>query len=174
MKPDPGRELPASLRHDVRMLTTLLGKAIEEHAGTELLAQVESLRTACIARRGVPTPERRRRVETIVRSFDVETAERVTRAFTAYFQLVNLAEERHRVRALRQAGRSGRRPSDSIEASARTLGRGAARVRLSGLRIHPVLTAHPTEAKRRAVVEHLWRIGGAARPARGRGARRRR
>lgn len=151
--------LPDPLRRDVRMLTTMLGRAIAEHGGPELLAQVERLRRACIARREEPSERRRRQVERIVASFDPPTAERVTRAFTAYFQLVNLAEEHHRVRALREAGRSGRALPDSIEAAVRALGAQAVRERLAELRVHPVLTAHPTEAKRRAVVEFLWRIG---------------
>jgi phosphoenolpyruvate carboxylase len=159
VRPDPGRDVPESLRGDVRMLTTLLGRAIEEHDGPELLATVEELRTACISLRGWPVPSRRERVEVLVRSMDLHTAERVTRAFTAFFQLVNLAEERHRVRSLRSAGSGKTPPAESVEAAVAELGTEAVVRHLSGLRIHPVLTAHPTEAKRRAIVETLWRIG---------------
>jgi phosphoenolpyruvate carboxylase len=94
----------------------------------------------------------------MVAAFDLDTAERVSRAFTAYFQLVNLAEEHHRMRAVRAAGRSGRHPADSVEAAVAELGRERARDVVSRMRLHPVLTAHPTEAKRRAVVENLWRV----------------
>jgi phosphoenolpyruvate carboxylase len=135
------------------MLTTMLGDAIAESGGAELLGQVEALRKAAIAYRGSPTAARRRRVTELVASFDLDRAEDVIRAFTCYFQLVNLAEERHRVRTLRERSRSGKPVGDSIAA----LDAGPASVR--DLRITPVLTAHPTEAKRRAVVEHLWRIG---------------
>ena len=131
----------------------MLGDAIAESGGAELLDQVEALRKAAIAYRGRPTPARRRRVTELVASFDVDRAEDVIRAFTCYFQLVNLAEERHRVRTLRERSRSGKPVGDSIAA----LDADPASVR--DLRITPVLTAHPTEAKRRAVVEHLWRIG---------------
>ena len=131
----------------------MLGDAIAESGGAELLDQVEALRKAAIAYRGRPTPARRRRVTELVASFDLDRAEDVIRAFTCYFQLVNLAEERHRVRTLRERSRSGKPVGDSIAA----LDADPASVR--DLRITPVLTAHPTEAKRRAVVEHLWRIG---------------
>jgi phosphoenolpyruvate carboxylase len=149
------RERPSSdaLRRDVRALTTMLGDAIADTGGPELLAEVEALRTAAIELRGHPTPARRRRIVALVDAYDADRAEDVIRAFTCYFQLVNLAEERERVRALRDRSRSGRPVKDSI---------GALEVDASALvdvRIHPVLTAHPTEAKRRAVVEHLWRIG---------------
>jgi phosphoenolpyruvate carboxylase len=149
------RRRPSSdaLRRDVRLLTTTLGDAIAESGGGELLAQVESLRKAAIALRGHPTTARRRRVTELVERLNVGQAEDVIRAFTCYFQLVNLAEERERVRSLRDRSRSGKPVKDSIAA----LDVDAAA--LVDIRITPVLTAHPTEAKRRAVVEHLWRIG---------------
>jgi phosphoenolpyruvate carboxylase len=134
-----GRPVPDELRHDVRLLTTLLGDAIRRHGGEDLFADVEELRLACVALTERPTEARRRRCEQIVAALSPARAERVARAFAAYFQLVNVAEERQRVRELR-----GRAPT--------------ARVR-GGIEITEVLTAHPTEAKRRAVLEHLWRIG---------------
>ncbi len=149
------RDRPRSraLRADVRLLTTMLGDAIEESGGQELLDAVERLRTAAIEFRGRPGAARRTRVETIVEGLDLDRAEDVIRAFTCYFQLVNLAEERHRVRTLRARSRSGKPVKDSIDALE------VDPAVLADLRITPVLTAHPTEAKRRAVVEHLWRIG---------------
>ena len=91
---------------------------------------------------------------TLVDGLDAARAEDVIRAFTCYFQLVNLAEERERVRVLRDRNRSGKPVKDSI--AALEVDPSA----LVDVRITPVLTAHPTEAKRRAVVEHLWRIAG--------------
>ena len=152
----PGRrDGPRSraLRQNVRLLTTMLGDAIAESGGAELLAEVETLRKAAISFRGKPTDARRERVISLVARLSTARAEDLIRAFTCYFQLVNLAEERHRVRTLRARSRTGKPVKDSI---------GALDVEPSAyndLRITPVLTAHPTEAKRRAVVEHLWRIG---------------
>jgi phosphoenolpyruvate carboxylase len=131
----------------------MLGDAITETGGEGLLAEVEALRTATIAYRGSPTEARLSRITQLVDGLDRRRTEDVIRAFTCYFQLVNLAEERHRVRTLRRRGRSGKPVKDSIGA----LETGQATA--EDLRIQPVLTAHPTEAKRRAVVEHLWRIG---------------
>jgi len=149
------REGPRSraLRSDVRLLTTMLGDAIAESGGVALLAEVEALRTATIAYRGHPAEARHHRITELVGDLDARRAEDVIRAFTCYFQLVNLAEERHRVRTLRRRARSGKPVKDSIAALE------ADPASLVDVRIQPVLTAHPTEAKRRAVAESLWRIG---------------
>ena len=114
---------------------------------------MEALRLATIAFRGTPTAARRATIVSLVDQLDVTRAEDVIRAFTCYFQLVNLAEERQRLRVLARRARSGKPVKDSIDA----LDVDASA--FEDLRITPVLTAHPTEAKRRAVVEHLWRIG---------------
>ncbi len=103
------REGPRSLelRRNVRLLTTMLGDAIAESGGAELLEQVETLRKAAIAFRGRPTDARRRRVTDLVAALDLARAEDVIRAFTCYFQLVNLAEERQRVRTLARTEQVG-------------------------------------------------------------------
>ncbi|MDP9330922.1 MAG: phosphoenolpyruvate carboxylase [Actinomycetota bacterium] len=152
------RPLPDPLRRDVRLLTTLLGDAIAESGGPELLADVERLRTATIALRTRPSPQRRRSVVALVAALDPARAEDVIRAFTAYFQLVNAAEEHHRVRTLRERAQGP--GAGTIATALLEVTRAGAdpATAISGLEIVPVLTAHPTEAKRRAVVEHLWRI----------------
>jgi phosphoenolpyruvate carboxylase len=147
--------MPPELRRDVRMLTTMLGEAITEHGGPELLTDVEDLRHATIAQRGRPTEARRARVVELAASLDAGRAEHVIRAFTCYFQLVNLAEERHRIRSLRARSNGPR----ALEGSVAALGALATPSSFDDLLIRPVLTAHPTEAKRRAVAEHVWRIG---------------
>ena len=140
----PGRRerpAPDALRRDVRLLTTMLGDAIRASHGDELLERVERLRRAAIALHDDPSPARLRRIERLVGDLDRSDAASVARAFTVYFQLVNVAEDRQRVRELRAAEPERPRPLPD------------------GLEVIEVLTAHPTEAKRRAVLEHLWRIG---------------
>src|SRR6266540_1662709 len=167
-----GAGMPAPLRRDVRLLGGLLGQVLEEAGGPELLADVERLRHATIALRegGQPGwarhPEhdaRRREVVELVAGFDLGRAESVARAFTVYLQLVNLAEERHRVRILRERGRGEEPVKDSLAAAVAAVcgdegEAGLARL-LGRLEVNPVLTAHPTEARRRAVVDALRRVG---------------
>ena len=135
------RPVPETLRRDVRLLTTLLGDAIRAHGGDELFATVEALRRAVLRLHERPTPSRAAAVDRVIAGISRDDGARVARAFTAFFQLVNVAEERQRVRELRDRGRAPLPPlTRPVE-------------------VTEVLTAHPTEAKRRAVVEHLWRIG---------------
>jgi phosphoenolpyruvate carboxylase len=158
------------LAHEVRFLGSLLGQVIAEQAGPELFALVERIRRRTIAlRRGDPDlvlePDiERERLGTEIGSLDVEHAAAVARAFTLYFQLVNLAEERQRVRVLRtRARRAKGRPIDeslgeAVERLAVDLDRDAIEARLRSVEVHPVLTAHPTEARRRTLLIALRRI----------------
>ena len=93
---------------------------------------------------------------------DADRAELVARAFTVYFQLVNLAEEQHRVRTLRERRLAGGPVRESFAAAVQEVTGAAGEDGLAGLldrlEVAPVLTAHPTEARRRAVVDALRRI----------------
>ena len=159
----PGEEeAPPALRRDVRVLGGTLGQVLEESGGSGLLEDVERLRRAAIALRVEPSPAARQRVVEIVDGLALDRAEAVARAFTVWFQLVNLAEERHRVRTLRERSRAGGPVKDSLAAAVGELrgrvGEDELAALLARLEVCPVLTAHPTEARRRAVVEALERI----------------
>ncbi len=160
--PSRAAGVPAALRREVRLLGGILGEILREYGGPGLLRDVERLRRATIALRAEPSDARRRAVERIVAGFSPARAEEVARAFTVYFQLVNLAEEHHRVRALREAGRAPRPVPESADDAVRTVrareGRDGLAELLGRLEVTLVLTAHPTEARRRSVVEALWRI----------------
>jgi phosphoenolpyruvate carboxylase len=157
-------EMPAPLRRDVRLLGRLLGRVLEEAGGPGLLEDVERLRRATIALRMADGGRRRARARVVelVAGFDTDEAELVARAFTVYFQLVNLAEEQHRVRTLRERRQAGGQVRESFAAAVEEGGAAAGGEGLAGLldrrEVVPVLTAHPTEARRRAVVDALRRI----------------
>ncbi|MDQ1696838.1 MAG: phosphoenolpyruvate carboxylase [Frankiaceae bacterium] len=145
-----------ALRDDVRLLGGLLGQVVAETGGADLYDDVERLRRAARdARRGGDLGEPGR----IVSEFSVDRADQVARAFAVLFHLVNLAEERHRVRVLRSRDDATAPPTaDSLAAAVATVGADGVVAALADLEIHPVLTAHPTEARRRAVVTALARI----------------
>jgi phosphoenolpyruvate carboxylase len=154
-------QLSAPLRADVRRLSSALGELIAESGGPSLLEDVERLRKATIELRegrGSAAAERLARIVELVDGFDLDRAEAVARAFTVYFQLVNLAEERHRVRILRQRSRSEPLVAESLAATVAELDEAGVGELLARLQIRPVLTAHPTEARRRAVVDALRRV----------------
>lgn len=159
----PATAVPEPLRRDVRLLGDVLGEVLRESGGEELLADVERLRVAVIAARRGGTGTTANEAAEIAQGFDIGRAEQVARAFTVYFHLVNLAEERHRVRALREHGKKPGPVRGSLAATVTDLlaGDGPAAVAelVARLRVHPVLTAHPTEARRRAVVNSILRAG---------------
>nr|WP_055506604.1 phosphoenolpyruvate carboxylase [Nonomuraea pusilla] len=151
-------EMPPELRHDVRLLGKLLGEVIAEQGGDDLLADVERLRKAVIAaRRGEVSADV---ITEMVAGWEIERAVEVARAFTCYFHLANLAEEHYRIRTLRERDTEGRVQRESLAHAVQELGRERVEELLRGLELHPVLTAHPTEARRRAVVTAIQRVSG--------------
>ncbi|WP_213813899.1 phosphoenolpyruvate carboxylase [Glaciihabitans sp. dw_435] len=156
--------IPATMRADVRMLGDLLGRVLRESGSAGLYDDVERLRIATIQAYTDETPEAFARAVGIADEFSIQRADEVARAFTVYFHLVNLVEEHQRVRILRE--REGRTvsddPSNSLGSAfarlSEEIGSDAAVARLQGMRFHPVFTAHPTEARRRAVSTTIRRL----------------
>ncbi|RAY12156.1 phosphoenolpyruvate carboxylase [Actinomadura craniellae] len=152
--------MPESLRRDVKLLGAMLGESLVEYGGQGLLDDVEWLRRAVIlARRGEMSIEA---VAEIVEGWPLERAELVARAFTVYFHLANLAEEHHRIRTLRERDTGGPVSGSVAAAVAEIKDMGDDRLDavLGDLELRPVFTAHPTEARRRAVVTAIMRISG--------------
>ncbi|HAC44808.1 MAG TPA: phosphoenolpyruvate carboxylase [Chloroflexi bacterium] len=154
------------------MLGEQLGRVIKDYGGAGLLKDVETLRRSVIRARDADEHERKapgaRRAhfqnpEGIVAGWSLERAELVAHAFTCYFHLVNLAEEHHRARVLRESGGGTGPMRESLAATVPDLRRRLGRQRLmdvlASLEVHPVFTAHPTEARRRAVVAAIRRVG---------------
>ncbi|WP_276259616.1 phosphoenolpyruvate carboxylase [Haloglomus litoreum] len=146
------------VEQDVRELSTLLGDVLAEQTSPDALATVERVRTSAIAYRR-ENAEPRSAVRAELEGLDPETAETVARAFSTYFELVNLAEERERVRAIREGSESGSLADSITGAVERFAERGvdAATVEqvLSDVLIEPTFTAHPTEARRKTVKAKL-------------------
>ncbi len=146
-----------ALRKEVRTLGELLGQVLAELDGPDKLASEERIRKLAKARRAGDEEAEQALIEAI-QQLNTEDAFTICRAFTIFFDLANLAEDRHRVRVLREREREGgdKPRSESIRQVVLSLaesGKTADEIRelLAGLTIEPVFTAHPTEAKRRAV-----------------------
>ncbi|HEX6351209.1 MAG TPA: phosphoenolpyruvate carboxylase [Candidatus Dormibacteraeota bacterium] len=153
--------MPEALRRDIRLLGDALGEVLRESGGADLLEDVERLRRTVIAAR--EDDAQQAAAERLVAGWSLERAEQVARAFACYFHLANLAEEHQRARALRERDRGGAVLPDSLAATVaqlrEALGEEGLRGALDGLEVHPVFTAHPTEARRRAVVTAIRRVG---------------
>src|SRR5688572_26896699 len=156
------------LGRDVNTLGHLLGEVLREREGEDGFALVEEYRARTKAlRAGDPRPAdfgpEGKALLARTEALPLDQARLVVRAFTAYFHLVNIAEERHRLRVLDV--REGEDPlvresvAEAIGEAARS-GAPADRVRglLAELAVEPVFTAHPTEARRRTVLEKLRRL----------------
>lgn len=155
-------EMPPAFRRDVRLLGELLGQVLREYGGPALLEDVERLRHLVISARAGEA-EAGEAAE-LVGSWPLDRAEQVARAFTIYFHLVNLAEEHQRIRVLAERDRADAPMPESLADTVGQVrdGQGEDRLRelLDGLELLPVLTAHPTEARRRAVVTAIQRVSG--------------
>lgn len=148
----------------IHMLGDLLGKVISVQESTEIFHIEESIRADAKGRRNNEN-EAANRLQQTIRELTVEHAQGVAAAFATYFDLVNLAEENYRIGLLRkrQADVYPEPLNDSIEdAIARLKEQGVTPEEmanlLENLSIELVLTAHPTEARRRTVQSKLQRI----------------
>ncbi len=166
----PSEPTDVRLRQSVRTLGNLLGETIIEQEGQTVFDLEEEMRALTRAQRG-GDPSAGARLLELTHSLtqDGDRTEAVLKAFTTYFQLINLAEEQQRVRVLRERmerAQIEKRPMrETIAAAVQALkadGMQAYEMRqmLNDLLIMPVFTAHPTEAKRRTI---LLKLQGLAR-----------
>lgn len=154
----------AILRSEITALGRLLGYTIDDLAGTENLETVEAIR--CLSRdhrNGDPNAESR--LLSLLSSLNENQLRIVIRAYSIFLDLSNLAEDRHRIRTLRERTRrlAPKPRSESIEDALvrlKAAGLSAEQVQqlLDQVRIELVFTAHPTEAKRRSIRSKLRRI----------------
>ncbi|HEU5188255.1 MAG TPA: phosphoenolpyruvate carboxylase [Methylomirabilota bacterium] len=153
-------DLPAT----INLLGDTLGAVLRAQESLALFETEESVRALAKARRA-GDPEAAGRLAAAVAALPLDAARATASAFAVYFDLVNLAEEAHRVRALRARERA-QDPAPIAE----SVGAAVARLKTQGvtdaamaalvadLHVELVLTAHPTEAKRRTILSKLKRV----------------
>ena len=165
------RERFRGLRDDVDFLGSALGTVMRELEGEAFFNLVERVRALTKGLRAEPDAEGREELFELLSSLSLSEAEKLLRAFTVYFQLINLAEEIHRVRVnrLREGEATLEHPrSESVAAAVKSLKDGGwsfeeARRFIEALDIQLTLTAHPTEVKRYTVRLKLERVASALR-----------
>ena len=157
-----------SLSTEIRKLGHILGETIVRLEGKQIFDLEEKLRLLAKSSRGGDA-KAEQELRAAVQQLTVPEAARMAMAFTVYFELVNLAEETHRVRLLRKRRRAqytvpGTPPMrESIgaalrELKARNVPAETVQALLDKLCIELVFTAHPTEAKRRTMLNKLQRL----------------
>src|SRR5579863_1258818 len=158
----PSRHHP--LREDIRALAQLMDDVLREQGGAELWQLVEQDRlTAMRWREGVAGAAEALAVR--VRGRPPRVARELVRAFSSWFQLVNVAEKVHRIRRRREYfQQDNERPQpggveDALsELKASGLGLADVLVLMAQLSIEPVLLAHPMESTRRTSLRRQQRI----------------
>jgi phosphoenolpyruvate carboxylase len=146
------------VEQDVRELSTLLGDVLAAQTSPAALETVERVRRVALdTRRDEGTS--RELLWSALSGLDADTRDVVARAFTTYFELTNLAEERERVRSIR-AGIEEERLDHSLRATVDRLADAGADAEtvahvLDDVLIEPTFTAHPTEARRKTVKAKL-------------------
>src|SRR6266850_8382456 len=148
----------------INLLGETLGEVLRAQESTALFETEEEVRALAKSRRTGEAVAAKRLAEAVT-SLPVETARATASAFAVYFDLVNLAEEGHRIQALRDRelalhpapiGESIGEAVGLLKTSGFTSEQMAAL--LGTLRVELVLTAHPTEAKRRTILSKLQRL----------------
>lgn len=180
-------DIPDSLRGDLALFLRLERKVLDEY-DPEIRSLFDRLLQSVIAanegdpgsaasdepidEQGIPLPSTEgnkafREAVDLLDMLPIERAQVVVRAFTSFFHLANLSEENYRVKTLRERGREplGQMetdPTNELTVAYRQLvdemGVGRATELLNRLEFHPVFTAHPTEARRKAVEGKIRRI----------------
>ncbi len=153
---------PMNLSQTVRMLGNILGQVLVEQESEEIFRIEEEIRNYSKQRR-TNTPIAAQELSQKIKTLTLEQSRAVASAFALYFDLVNLAEENDRVQDFKLGIGEKGQPNDSIKRviedfKARQVPAKEVQAMLDELDIELVLTAHPTQAKRRSLMSKLVRI----------------
>jgi phosphoenolpyruvate carboxylase len=149
-----------ALRADIRRLSTMLGETLAEHGGPELLDLVERVRKlsrSAVQGDGAGDAE----VTRLLSGLDAGTAVSLARAFSQYFQLANIAEQRHRAREIAASDPDGHGALRRLVERLGQCDRDEVQEVLARTELRPVFTAHPTESTRQSVLAVLRRVAEA-------------
>jgi phosphoenolpyruvate carboxylase len=152
------------LRAQVKLLGTLLGQVLLQFAGEDVFNAVETLRRGFAELQQQENQQRRTELMSKIDAMPADKVELVVRAFSSYFKLVNVAEEsfahRNRRRMLSHGMPLWEGSFDRTVADFKAQGLSLDNLQGMVNRLHyaPVFTAHPTEARRRAVMEGMRRV----------------
>ena len=167
-----GVDVPEQIRNNMALFLRLVRKVLEE-ADQDLRAIFDVLLNDAITMHYDETggtPKEREAFEdmaSIIDQLDEKNTTLLMRAFVTFFHLANICEENYRVKSLRTRESAvptteAEDPINDITVAYRQLvdecGRGKANALLNRLEFHPVFTAHPTEARRKAVEGKIRRI----------------
>src|SRR3954451_5277262 len=154
----------ARLRTDIRLLGRILGDTVRDQEGADVFDLVERIRQTSIRFHRDDDKPARRELELILDSMSISQTLRIVRAFSYFSNLANIAEDQNNIRQMRAKTAPGGAPNASqlnqTLAHARSAGISAADLRrfLETAQVSPVLTAHPTEVRRKSTMDREMEV----------------
>src|SRR4051794_3675215 len=154
----------ARLRNDIRLLGRILGDTVRDQEGADVFDLVERIRQTSIRFHRDDDKPARRELELILDSMSISQTLRIVRAFSYFSHLANIAEDQNNIRNMRAKTGPGGAPNASLLnqtlAHAREAGITSAGLRrfLETAQVSPVLTAHPTEVRRKSTMDREMEI----------------
>src|SRR6478735_7086941 len=154
----------AQLRTDIRLLGRILGDTVRDQEGADVFDLVERIRQTSIRFHRDDDEPARRELEIILESMSTSQTVRIVRAFSYFSHLANIAEDQNNIRQMRARSAAGGTPPPGTLAltlsHARAAGFSAADLRkfFAKALVSPVLTAHPTEVRRKSTIDREMEI----------------
>jgi len=169
LEPTRGEEIAAleddvRLRNDIRLLGRILGDTVRDQEGADVFDLVERIRQTSIRFHRGDDKAARRELELILDSMSISQTVRIVRAFSYFSHLANIAEDQNNIRRMRESSRASDVPRPGTLAQtllhARTAGikAGSLRKFFASALVSPVLTAHPTEVRRKSTIDREMEI----------------
>jgi phosphoenolpyruvate carboxylase len=166
LQPNDSEDKDRPLRDDIRLLGRILGDTVREQSGEAVFDTVERIRQNSVRFRRDEDVAARRELEGTLNGLSPTEALQIIRAFGFFSHLANIAEDQHHIRrtrahALTASSARGGTMAYAL-ARARQAGVPAERLRtfFATAMVVPVLTAHPTEVRRRSTIDREKEIAG--------------
>jgi phosphoenolpyruvate carboxylase len=152
------------LKNDIRLLGRILGDTVRDQEGADVFDLVERIRQTSIRFHRDDDKPARRELELILDSMSTSQTVRIIRAFSYFSHLANIAEDQNSIRQMRARSKAAEPPRPGTLAltlsHARNAGFSIADLRkfFATALVSPVLTAHPTEVRRKSTIDREMEI----------------
>src|ERR1700716_261532 len=157
-------EADARLREDIRLLGRILGDTVRDQEGADVFDLVERIRQTSIRFHRDEDQPARHELEIILDGMSISQTVRIVRAFSYFSHLGNIAEDHNHIRQMRARSTAAGSPRSGTLAlalsHAHAAGFSAADLRgfFAEAQVSPVLTAHPTEVRRKSTIDREMEI----------------
>src|SRR5450432_2548754 len=157
-------EADARLREDIRLLGRVLGDTVRDQEGADVFDLVERIRQTSIQFHRDEAKLARHELEIILDGMSISQTVRIVRAFSYFSHLANIAEDHNHIRQMRARSTAAGSPRSGTLAlalsHAHAAGFSAADLRrfFAEAQVSPVLTAHPTEVRRKSTMDREMEI----------------